>query len=180
VRWADALASRLAGENRALGHHVLAQPGATSADVLELQVPRAAELEPDLVSVVCGVNDVLLAPQPDFGRYAEQFKQIVLALRRTAPGVVVVTATCPNCACNLPLTDRVRERLVNAVDLLNEVTRSVASGLAVPYVDFGANPRPQAHSRCGVPCDGHARGGDVVDAFARVVDDALASEAATG
>ena len=63
-RWADRLAAACAARNPSLGYRNLAVDGATSADVLE-QLAEAIELEPDLVTVVCGANDVLLSTRPD-------------------------------------------------------------------------------------------------------------------
>jgi hypothetical protein len=108
--------------------------------LVETQLPRALEFEPDLVTLICGLNDVLLARQPDFAAYAARFAHMTETLRRLSSGVVIVTATCPNKAGMLPLTLRARERLVNAIELLNEVTRSVSNRLGVPYVEFGTQP----------------------------------------
>ena len=61
-RWPDELA-------RALGPDVhyenLATIGATSEQVERDQLPRALELKPDLVTLVCGAKDVLLSTRPD-------------------------------------------------------------------------------------------------------------------
>jgi lysophospholipase L1-like esterase len=141
-RWTDRLVGRLARTSPDLAYRNLAEPGATSARVLEQQLPTALEFRPDLVTVVCGINDVLLSPQPDVGRYAAHLKEIICLLRERTPGVLVVTATCPNHASRLPVTERVRERLENAIELLNEVTRSLAGRLDVPYVDFGGQHLP--------------------------------------
>ena len=57
--WPDRLASGAArAQPVGLAFRNLAVEGATSAQVLE-QLPEALELEPDLVTVVCGANDVL-------------------------------------------------------------------------------------------------------------------------
>jgi lysophospholipase L1-like esterase len=136
-------------------HRNFAQPGATSGDVLAIQIPEALRFSPDLVTVVCGINDVLLPAHPDFGRYAARLKEIVLSLRQGAPGALVVTATCPNLASRLPLTERVLDRLTKEIDLLNEVTRSLARRLGVPYVELAAgsrDPSPADNQRPRVSC----------------------------
>ena len=56
--WADLFAEAIAGDD-GLIYENLAEHGATSADVRG-QVSRAIELGPDLVTVVCGTNDLLL------------------------------------------------------------------------------------------------------------------------
>jgi lysophospholipase L1-like esterase len=139
-RWTDEVAAQLANRNPMLTHRNFAQSGATSADLVETQLPRALEFEPNLVTVICGLNDVLLARQPDFVAYGARFAYMTERLRQLSSGVVIVTATCPNKVGMLPLTLRTRQRLVNAIELLNEVTRSVSGRLAVPYVEFGTKP----------------------------------------
>jgi lysophospholipase L1-like esterase len=172
-RWTDRLAGRLSRTSPDLAYRNLAQPGATSADVLEQQVPLAVEFASDLVSVVCGLNDVLLVPQPDVGQYAANLREIISRLRRQAPGVVVVTATCPNHASRLPLTERVRARLGNAVELLNEVTRSLAGRLDVAYVDLAAQHRsptqPAGSTGVSRPLD-RIDSASIADAFAHLID----------
>ena len=60
---AGAARGRAARAQPALAFRNLAVEGATSEQVLE-QLPEAIELEPDLVTVVCGANDVLRTPGP--------------------------------------------------------------------------------------------------------------------
>ena len=173
-RWTDGLAARLGTGNPGFAHRNFAQAGATSGDVLALQVPQTLEFGPELVTVVCGINDVLLPAHPDFARYAARLKEIVLALRKGAPGALIVTATCPNLASRLPLTERVLERLMKEIDLLNEVTRSLAGRLDVPYVELTAEiprPSPRSSEHPRVFCA--ARGTEaesVAEAFGEVVE----------
>ena len=56
--WADRVAAALAGGPGDFAYENLAEHGATSADV-RAQLGRALQLEPDLVTVVCGTNDLL-------------------------------------------------------------------------------------------------------------------------
>ena len=60
-RWADEVARALPGTQYAN----LASIGATSQDVEQFQLPEALALEPDLVTLVCGANDVLESVRPD-------------------------------------------------------------------------------------------------------------------
>ena len=57
----------------------LAVDGATSADVLD-QLGEALQLEPDLVTVVCGANDVLFSVRPDLDAYARAPRRDLQAL----------------------------------------------------------------------------------------------------
>jgi lysophospholipase L1-like esterase len=60
--WPDQVAR---GLGPGLSYTNLAVFGATSADVEEGQLERALELGPDLVSLICGANDVLESVRPD-------------------------------------------------------------------------------------------------------------------
>ena len=56
----------------------------------------ALALEPDLVTVICGANDVLLTTRPDVAGYAERLRRrSSRRLREGAPEAALVTATAP-------------------------------------------------------------------------------------
>src|ERR687891_135794 len=56
--WPERLVANLRSESPSLELRNLAVEGATSTEVLD-QLPAALGLEPDLVTLVCGANDVL-------------------------------------------------------------------------------------------------------------------------
>ncbi len=74
--WADRLAASLRRRNGGLAYRNLAREGATSADVQREQLPAALEIEPDLVSVICGANDVLHSVRPDLDGFAGRMAAI--------------------------------------------------------------------------------------------------------
>src|SRR4051794_1778639 len=82
--WPDRIAAGLRTANPDLRYRNLAVDGATSAEVLE-QVPRAIAMEPDLITVICGANDVLKTTRPDIEGYEERLGQIFGRLRAAAP-----------------------------------------------------------------------------------------------
>ena len=92
-RPAEALGPRLAAALTDDGFdvdlHVLAVPGAVSAD-LAPQVRRAEPLAPDLVLVVIGANDLARFRPPE--QAAGELAAAIGALRATGAGVVVVPA----------------------------------------------------------------------------------------
>ncbi|RBY90436.1 SGNH/GDSL hydrolase family protein [Blastococcus sp. TBT05-19] len=93
ARAEDTLGRRLAAELTADGFdvdlHVLAVPGAVSAD-LAAQVRRALPLEPDLALVVIGANDLArFVPAP---QATAALGAAVTALRAAGSAVVVVPA----------------------------------------------------------------------------------------
>ena len=74
----------------------LAAVGATSEQVEQDQLERALELQPDVVTLVCGANDVLFNTRPDPEAYAARLSRMFARLRRELPQVQIVTATYPD------------------------------------------------------------------------------------
>ena len=136
--WADRLATALGGEVDDFAYENLAQHGATSADV-RAQLGRALQLEPDLVTVVCGTND-LLYNRLDPLAYSRNMSAILSGLTRTLPGVRVVTATAPERWDFLPLGPRTRTRLEAGLVLLNHATRGLAAANGVAVLDVAGHP----------------------------------------
>ncbi|MGE5408589.1 MAG: SGNH/GDSL hydrolase family protein [Syntrophothermus sp.] len=138
-RWADRLAAALRAVNPRLAYRNLAVDGAGSAEVLE-QVPAALALRPDLVTVICGANDVLLTSRPDVAGYERRFGEILERLRAGAPGAAILTATAPESWHFMELRPRTRARLARALTELNAVTRAVAASHGVPCLDVVGHP----------------------------------------
>ena len=137
--WAERLAAGLRRPHPSLAFRNLAVQGATSREVLD-QLPEAIELEPDLVTVVCGANDVLLTTRPDIPAYARRLASIVGRLRRASPGVRIVTATAPERWDFLELRPRTRRRVEHGIARLNRATRTVAGSYGVPCLDVASHP----------------------------------------
>ena len=135
--WADLLAATLAAEE-GLVYENLAEHGATSADVLG-QVTRAVELEPDLVTVVCGTNDLLLRVG-DVDDYSRNLGAILATLNRGAPNAMVVTATAPDRWEFLSLGPRTQARFEAELAALNTATRAVASLYGAEVLDVAGHP----------------------------------------
>jgi lysophospholipase L1-like esterase len=138
-RWADRLADGLRAVNSELVYANLAVDGANSAEVLE-QIPPALELAPDLITVICGANDVLLTSRPDVEGYERRFSEILERLRDGAPDAAILTATAPESWHFMELRPRTKARLVKALSDLNGVTRSVAARHHVPCLNVAGHP----------------------------------------
>lgn len=138
-RWADRLAIALREANPGLAYRNLAVDGAGSAGVLE-QLPAALALEPDLVTVICGANDVLLTTRPDVEGYERRFSQILGGLRDGAPEAAILTTTAPDGWQFLELRPRTRARLDRALGELNAATRSVAARHGIPCLEVAGHP----------------------------------------
>ncbi|MEX2106077.1 MAG: SGNH/GDSL hydrolase family protein [Solirubrobacterales bacterium] len=138
-RWAGRLAASLRAVNADLVYRNLAVDGASSAEVLE-QVPMAIEIKPDLVTVICGANDVLLTSRPDIEGYEWRFSEILERLRDAVPEAAILTATAPESWHFMELRPRTKARLVKALSDLNGVTRTVAARHRVPCLNVAGHP----------------------------------------
>jgi lysophospholipase L1-like esterase len=159
--WADRIAAALRRRDAAFAYRNLAEDGATSADVLG-QVDQAIQLEPDLVTVICGANDVLRTTRPDEDAYARRLTRIFRRLRDAGSSMIVITATSPTRWNFVPLGPRTRARVEAGMRSINDVTRQVAREHAVPCMDVadhpglrdrdnfsrdGLHPSPRGHAR---------------------------------
>jgi lysophospholipase L1-like esterase len=139
-RWADLLAAGMRRSNPELRYENLAVDGATSAEVLERQVGPGLALEPDLVTIICGANDVLLSTRPDVPTYAKNFEEILRQLREGAPEAMLVTATAPEGWQFMELRPRTEARLIEATKELNDVTRTAAKRYEVECLPVAGHP----------------------------------------
>jgi lysophospholipase L1-like esterase len=155
TRWADELARELDAR-----YVNLASVGATSEHVELEQLERALELEPDVVTLVCGANDVLFDTRPDPEAYAARLSRMFTRLRRELPNAQIVTATYPDISRFLKLRPRTRARVVDGMERFNSVIRRVArrhdvvlmEGFDHPaataretYAADGFHPSPEGH-----------------------------------
>jgi lysophospholipase L1-like esterase len=137
--WADRLAARLSGITPDFVYRNLAMEGARSGAVLD-QLGPALQLEPDLVTVVCGANDVLFSVRPDSHLYARRLAGIFRRLREALPTVRIATATAPERWDFLDLGPRTRERLKRGIVRFNSATRTVADAHGVPCLEVADHP----------------------------------------
>jgi lysophospholipase L1-like esterase len=161
-RWADEVARALGPDTR---YENLAWVGATSANVEQKQLDRALGLGPDVVTLVCGANDVLESVRPDADEYARRLSRMFDRLRREAPRAEVVTATYPDISLFLDLRPRTRARVEKGMRRFNAACRAVArrhrvallEGFDHPaaserdtYADDGFHPSAEGHRRAAM------------------------------
>jgi lysophospholipase L1-like esterase len=137
--WSHRIAEGLRRRNAAFVYRNLAEDGATSADVLD-QLGQALQMEPDLVTVICGANDVLRSTRPDPSVYSRRLSEIFERLHQAGPRMVVVTATSPARWDFVPLGPRTRARVEAGMRGINDVTRQVAAERCVPCLDVADHP----------------------------------------
>lgn len=138
-RWADLVAEDLRGSNPELRYLNMARDGADSSDVLG-QVPVAIANAPDLVTLVCGANDVILNLRPDIDTFAGRFELMLDRLSRALPGVAVVTATYPEGWQLEGVGPRTQARIKTGMSDLNRAIRAVSSTRGVTCLDVVDHP----------------------------------------
>src|ERR1700758_2964979 len=114
--FADRLAVMLDSLYPGLQYANLAIRGKLVADVLREQVPEALAMQPDLITVCIGMNDVI-QPGRSFARALADLDDVHAALAES--GATVVTTTFPNVAQFLPLGRLVSGRLARINDAIS-------------------------------------------------------------
>lgn len=152
--WADHVADALAQRNPNLGYANLAVRGRTMCDVLADQIQHAVMLEPDLVTIHAGMND-LLSMSTDIDAMMASYAEGLKTLQQT--GALVLTFTAADVG-TIPLFRRLRGR----VAIYNEVLRDIADDLGLQLVDFWRfnefrDPRLWDHDRVHLSPLGHER-----------------------
>lgn len=152
--WADRVAEVLGQHNPGMRYANLAVRGRTMDEILAEQIQTAVMLEPDIVTIYAGMNDLLLVRNnidAMMARYADALK----TLQQT--GAVVLTFTAADLG-TVPLFRRLRGRAA----IYNELLRTVVDDLGVQLVDFWRfnefrDPRLWAGDRIHLSPLGHER-----------------------
>ena len=153
--WADRLAEEVARTSPGLLYANLAVRGRKAGQVRAEQLPPALAMEPDLATVVAGVNDVL-RPSCDLDEVAGHLEAMFAAL--TAQGATVATLMFPDVGRITPLARPIGNRVL----ALNERIRAAAErhGVLVAETAMHAvatDPRLWSADRLHGSPLGHAR-----------------------
>jgi lysophospholipase L1-like esterase len=127
--FADRLAALIDSIYPGLEYANLAIRGKLVADVLREQVPPALAMQPDLITVCIGMNDVI-QPGRSFPQALADLENVYAALAES--GATVVTTTFPNVAQFLPLGRLVSGRLAR----INDAIRAAAHQYDFRLVDL--------------------------------------------
>ncbi|MDQ3155740.1 MAG: SGNH/GDSL hydrolase family protein [Actinomycetota bacterium] len=126
--WADRFAEVLAASTDDFAYANLAIRGRQLLPILAEQVEPALALEPDLVSIYAGANDVL-RPRIDIDRLVAAYDEGLGRLAATGAHLVVFTAYDPG---DSPIFGALRGRFA----IYNELVREVAEKHGATLVDF--------------------------------------------
>ncbi|GAA1993882.1 SGNH/GDSL hydrolase family protein [Amycolatopsis minnesotensis] len=131
--WADLVAGRLAADAPDLEYANLAVRGRRLDQITAEQLPSVAGLEPDLVALFGGGNDVMTRGW-NAATVAARVDRAVAVLTAAAPEVVVFTIS--DVSSRMPMGTRMRPRLV----ALNDAIRTAASRHGALLVDLWPDP----------------------------------------
>lgn len=134
-RWPDDVAAALGCR-----YANLAKFGATSREVEDEQLDAAIVLRPDLVSLICGANDVLESVRPQPGDFAERLARMFLRLRTASPSALIFTATYPDLSRFVELRERTRRRVARGIEDFNTACRAVAAQHDVVVLEWADHP----------------------------------------
>lgn len=125
----------------------LCASGATSADLISDQLPRAFELRPRLVTVGIGINDLGLQVADD--AFALNLEEIAVALRRLDAPVLI--ANLPDLSRSPAVAGLVpRAPYRNRIELFNEHVTATAARHRFALIDLWALSREQSPGRGGL------------------------------
>jgi lysophospholipase L1-like esterase len=132
--WADRLAAHLAAaQDEPLEYANLAIRSLRLNEIRRSQFDTAMALQPDLLSITGGVNDVI-GPRPDFGRLAADYD--AMFGEATDRGITVISFLMPDPTFLNPLGRYARERMI----ILNDIVRASAASTGVLLLDLTAYP----------------------------------------
>lgn len=135
-RWPDQLVARLGPRPPTLALTAnLAVNGYTSRDVIDLELPALADLNPEFVSLLVGVNDVVQGvPVEDFATNAAT---ILDDLLRRLPAARIVTVSTPDYTVTPRGADYGDpERQASGILRNNEILRDASAARGIAFVDI--------------------------------------------
>lgn len=154
--WANRLAARIAASQPSpLLYANLAIRGRTTRQIRDEQLGRAVAMQPDLVTLFSGTNDVV---RPRFDPDAVGRDVEFMQRRLIEQGAIVLGFTLPDISTVLPIARPIAGR----VQALNDALRRASAASGAVLVDFashsvGSDPRLWGPDRLHANSAGHER-----------------------
>jgi lysophospholipase L1-like esterase len=142
IGFADRLAAIIDSHHPGLTYANLAVRGKTISDVLDDQIPLALAMQPDLVTVCVGMNDVT---QPGRSFHRALFELENLYSQLAGSRATVVTTTFPDLAQILPVGRLLAQRVMEINDVITSATDRYGFRLVDLY-NAGSMKEPQTWS----------------------------------
>lgn len=142
--WPDLVAAGLSEVSPSLRYRNFATAGVTSDEVAAEQLGPALDRRPDLISLICGANDVILSVRPDDLAFARTLTAMFDRIAEEAPAARVVTATYPPivpAGCRPRTHERVRYGILR----FNAIIRRASHAHGARCLDW------QGHDEVGCP-----------------------------
>lgn len=136
TRWADLFAERLRASHRDVAYDNLAVFGMKSDEVRGSQLDDALSEPLDVVSLICGGNDVMKLTAPDAEMFGSEMDAMFSALRAANPDALLIGGRIADMSQLLPYRERSRARVERATTEFNAVIDDVAGRHDVRLVDF--------------------------------------------
>ncbi|WP_030300187.1 SGNH/GDSL hydrolase family protein [Streptomyces katrae] len=156
--WADLLAARLAAREPGFRYANLAVRGKLIGQIAEDQVPAAAAMRADVVTLVGGLNDAL-RPKVDMGRVRGHLEEAVGLLAPTCKTLVLMRSP----GRNGPVMDRFRPRMEELFALIEELAARHGALVVDLYgAAVLADPRMWDVDRLHLTPEGHRRVAEAV------------------
>ena len=121
------------------GPRMYARYGAESPEVESEQLAPAIAGEPELLTLICGANDVIMHVRPDIDAYGERIDRMFARVREELPETLLVSATYPAPEF-FDLRPRTRKRVLEGLGKVNAATRSAAEKHGVVLLDWEGHP----------------------------------------
>jgi lysophospholipase L1-like esterase len=168
--WADLVAARLAEQHRGFCYANLAVRGKLIGQILDDQVPLAAAMRPDLVTLAGGLNDVM-RPRCDMGLVMARVEECAATLAGASARLVLFRA--PDPSRRMRGSARLMPRIERLIALIDELAvRHDALLVDLFSARVFDDPRLWSVDRIHLSTEGHRR-------VAAAVLCALASDAST-
>ncbi|WP_052852772.1 SGNH/GDSL hydrolase family protein [Streptomyces avicenniae] len=156
--WADLLAQRFASRRAGFMYGNLAVRGKLMRQIAEEQVPTAAAMGADLVTLVGGLNDVL-RPRCDLEQVTGLLRQSVEQLAPTCKQLVLMRSP----ARRGPMLERYRSRMERLFEFIDELAERHGAVVVDLYASTSlGDPRLWADDRLHLSPEGHRRVAEAV------------------
>lgn len=120
-----------------LNYTNIAKRGLLTKEIRLTQLEEAIELQPDLVSIIAGANDILKGKW-DKVEYRAEMEEMIKEMNDL--GATIIVANQPDFSERLPLPAEKKQLLRTQLEEANDIIRSLANEYQLVHIDFWNNP----------------------------------------